>query len=151
MVEFGTAKKLLIALIVIGFGLTIAILFTHHKTPAATNPVSVSTKQQPTQKSANQSDTKDKDSDLAEIIGDDDNPDITYTVTSTSEPVSGWMVVHVVATNEYGNFNQIAILQRQADGSLKDVAGPDTSFLISFLNSINAPPQVVKAVPTQNE
>ena len=150
MVNPSAAKRILLALVLIVVGLIIAVVVTHHARPAVTPSTTNPKSQTNTQQSEEQTEDTNS-SDLAQIIGEDDNPGTTYTITSTSEPTSGWMVVKLVATNEYGNFDQIAILQRQADGSLKDVAGPDTSFLISYLNSINAPPQVISAVPTQNE
>lgn len=91
--------------------------------------------------------------DLTEAIKGDDNPYFSYKVTGTTSPLSNWYVVKVVTTSTAnGNtFNQVALVHRLSDGTLSVVAGPDTSFPVSYLKYIGAPQAVIDAMPTYQQ
>ena len=90
---------------------------------------------------------------LHDVIADDDNPlGITYGVTSSISPATGWYVAYVVATTASGPTNQTAILHRDPDtNELEVVAGPDTSFPLSYLQSIGVPEAVQSQVTTYED
>lgn len=140
-------KRILLVLlgVLVLIGAAIVLAKHHHNSSNIPKPItfSTSTAQKPTLPSL---------STLSSTIQNDDNPNsITYSVTSRSEPVTGWFVVSVVASNNYGTFGQIAALRQSSNGDLDVVAGPDTSFPLSYLKSIGVPQQVIDTLPTYTE
>lgn len=127
----------LLLLVVIG-----VISSRHHANPKTSTPATAQrSKPIPTPTS------------VATILNNNDNPTkIDYKVTGTTQPVAGWFISSVIATNSYGSFNQFTILhQGSTDQTPVVVAGPTTSFPIGYLHSIGVPDAVIQQVPTFHE
>lgn len=171
--QHPSRRKLLLvaALAVVAVLIIVAIVVSRHQT---SHPHSSGQQGGTTSRSGNQSGNKSgnagngsstgsnspgqptsaaTNSTLSTILDNDDNPNgVQYTVTAGSEPVSGWYVVHVTAQNSYGTFQQIAVLHQAPGESSPDVvAGPDTSFPISYLNSAGVPQSVINMLPTYDD
>lgn len=150
-----------LAVLVVVAAVAAVLILTHrqHTAPTQTKshqPGKTQQQQQPpsssTTQTPNRTTTKTENTHFSNVLESDDNPTgIKYRVTSGTEPVSGWFIVHVTAQNSYGTFLQIAVLKQAADGDIDAVAGPDTSFPKAYLESENVPAAVINQLPTYNE
>ena len=135
-------------LIVIAIGLilvsVVATVLLSRRQPSAAPKSSSS----PAQTSSQASNTPPTTAQLVDVIGGDDYTDVHYTINSTQEPTPGWFVVRVTATNSYGNFDQLAVVQRLSNGQLTVVAGPDTSFNLNAVHQSGIPQAVIDTIPT---
>lgn len=137
-----------------------AVLLVAHRRHTPTSQTTTTThsgsqpKQQPpasAPSSPNHTTTSTQNTHFSNVLETDDNPTgIKYQVTSGTEPVTGWFIVHVSATNSYGTFLQVAVLHQEGSEA-EAVAGPDTSFPKSYLESQGVPAAVINQLPTYNE
>lgn len=166
--EPGKKKRRAIIFIVVAILVLAAAVFfaLQHHQHAATTPRPVTTTNKPKPKqgqpSSNASNavpttestptTPEENSSFSNLIENDDNPThIQYTVTSGSSPIDDWYIVHVTATNSYGTFDQLAVIHQDIDGTPDVVAGPTTSFSRSYLESQDAPEEVINQLPVYDD
>lgn len=96
--------------------------------------------------------TQAQNTGFTNLMMNDDNPNhIQYNVTSGSNPIEDWYIIHVTAKNSYGTFNQIAVIHHDNNGNDDVIAGPDTSFPRSYLESQDVPREVINQLPVYDD